>query len=101
MRALRIILGALIGLFAVIAAGAVAVLVLIGGAVGLLLSRLGLVRGRFNVNVQRGAGPSAGGGARATPTRVHAPDAIDVEATPVGSSPAERPALRHQEPPAR
>lgn len=84
MRLIRIILAAVVGLFALIAAGFVAVLVVIGGAIGLILSRLGLIRGNIKVNVQRQSAARPGPQSHSAGTRMHAPDAIDVETTPVG-----------------
>lgn len=93
MRLFRLILAAVIGLFALIMGGIVAVCVLVGGAIALILTRLGLARGQIKVNVQRGAGARP---ASARTTRVHSPDAIDVETTPVAGASA---ALPGEQPP--
>ena len=93
MRVFRLLFAAIVGLFALLAAGFVAVAVLIGGVIGLILSRLGLARGHVKVNVQRGPTSRAGAHSRQSGTRVHAPDAIDIEATPVDEAASVRHSL--------
>lgn len=93
MSLFRLLLAAVIGFFALLMGGIVAVCVLVGGAIALILTRLGLARGHIKVNVQRGSGARPGS---ARTTRVHAPDAIDVETTPVAGASA---ALPGEQPP--